>query len=315
MKKFFGSVLKAVGYFGIYLGTQLFVTYAYMFFVAILSLTEYTKGNYDMGNPVIFNRFMDEVMQKLLDATIPITILSGILMVVVVWLMCVTRKQKVTKALYLRKISGGTGIAVAMMGFGFNLLLGMVFNLLPEAWLSSYEEAANTVFTGELWVIAVMVGLAAPVVEEIVFRGLIYTRLKQGMPLVAAAVISAVWFGAMHGHPLWIAYASLLGLVMAWIFERTKSLFASMLFHFGYNLVAIIDMALPESTPDWLGIVMLGVGAVLSVIGVYWFLKFPKAEELPEIDAPVTIQTDVEAAKVTEENVVENTEESTESLK
>ncbi len=315
MKKFFISILKALGYFGIYLGTQFFVTYAFMFISMIPVIVKYASGNYDLTNPMIFNQYMDEVMQPLLDATIPITILSGLLTVVVVCLMFVVRKQKVAKALSLRKISGGTGMSVAMMGFGFNLLLGILFTLLPEAWLSSYEEAANTAFTGEFWIIAIMVGIAAPVVEELVFRGLIYTRLKQGMPVAVAAVITAVWFGAMHGHPLWVAYAAVLGLVMVWIFERTKSLFASMLFHFGYNLVAVIEMALPESTPDWAGLVMLGAGSVFSVIGVYWFLKIPKAEELPEIEAPVMMRTDVEAAPVTEENVVENTEETTDIFK
>ena len=308
MKKFFLSVCKALGYFGIYLGTQFFVTYAYMFVLLILMITKSASGNHDLGNPVITNQYMDEVMQQLLDATIPITILSGLLMIVVVCLMFVVRKQKVVKALCLRKISGGTGMSVAMMGFGFNLLLGILFTLLPEAWLSSYEEAADTAFSGELWMVAIMVGIAAPVVEELVFRGLIYTRLKQGMPVAAAAVITAVWFGMMHGHPLWIAYAAFLGLIMVWIFERTKSLFASMLFHFGYNLVAVIEMALPESMPDWLGLVMLGVGAAFSVIGVYWFLKHPKAEAEEE-----TVEQEMTVAK--EHVIDELPEKSTENLK
>jgi len=294
MKKFFISILKAVGYFGIYLGAQFVVSFVYSIFAIIPVVVKYTMGNYDLTNPVIFEQYMDEAMQPILDATIPITIISGLLTIAVVCLMFVIRKQKVATALCLRKISGGTAISVAMMGFGFNLLLGILFTLLPEAWLSSYEEAADTAFVGEFWVVAIMVGIAAPVVEELVFRGLIYTRLKQGMPLVAAAVFSAVWFGVMHGHPLWIAYAAVLGLIMVWIFERTKSLFASMLFHFGYNLVAVIEMALPESTPDWVGYVMISVGVAFSVIGVCWFLRIPKAEDVAEgADANIT-RTDAE---------------------
>lgn len=294
MKKFFISILKAVGYFGIYLGAQFVVSFVYSIFAIIPVVVKYTMGNYDLTNPVIFNQYMDEAMQPILDATIPITIISGLLTIVVVCLIFVCRKQKLTKALNLRKISGGTGLSVAMMGFGFNLLLGILFNFLPEAWLSSYEEAADTAFAGELWMVAIMVGIAAPVVEELVFRGLIYTRLKQGMPVMVAAVITAVWFGVMHGHPLWITYAAVLGLIMVWIFERTKSLFASILFHFGYNLVAVVEMALPESTPDWVGLIMIGVGVAFSAIGVYWFLRIPKAEDVAEgADANIT-RTDAE---------------------
>ena len=315
MKKFFISLLKALGYFGIYLGAQFLVTFVYTIFVTIPVVVKYSLGDYNLMDPVIFDQYMDEIMQPVLDATMPLTLVSGLLTIGVVCLIFVCRKKKLTEALCLRKISAGTGVSVAMMGFGFNLLLGMLFMLLPEAWIDSYSEAATTTFAGDFWVVAITVAIMAPLVEEIVFRGRIYTRLKQGMPLVAAVIITSLWFGAMHGHPLWVAYASLLGFIMIWIFERTKSLIASMLFHFGYNLVAVIEMALPENAPDWVGIAMLAAGVVFSAIGVYGFLKNPRVEEIPGMEAPATMPTAVEAVPVTEETVVENTEETTETFK
>lgn len=306
MKKFLISLLKALGYFGIYLATQFSVTFVYMFFVMIPIAVKYSLGDYNLMDPVIFNQYMDEMIQALLDETMPITILSGLLTIGVVWLIFVCRKKKLAKEVCLRKIPGATAVSVVLMGFGFNLLMGVLFLLLPEAWLSSYEETAGATFVGDFWLVAITVGIMAPLVEELVFRGLIYTRLKQGMPVTVAAVITAVWFGVMHGHPLWIAYAAVNGLVMIWIFERTGSLFASILFHFGYNSVAVIEMALPESIPDWVGIAMMVAGVVLSVVSVYSFLKIPKAEGDAECVDTNVVRTDTQPLEEAEEQSTEN---------
>lgn len=306
MKKFLISLLKALGYFGIYLATQFSVTFVYMFFVMIPIAVKYSLGDYNLMDPVIFNQYMDEMIQALLDETMPITILSGLLTIGVVWLIFVCRKKKLAKEVCLRKIPGATAVSVVLMGFGFNLLMGVLFLLLPEAWLSSYEETAGATFVGDFWLVAITVGIMAPLVEELVFRGLIYTRLKQGMPVTVAAVITAVWFGVMHGHPLWIAYAAVNGLVMIWIFERTGSLFASILFHFGYNSVAVIEMALPESIPDWVGIAMMVAGVVISVVSVYCFLKIPKAEGDAELVDTNVVRTDTQPLEEAEEQSTEN---------
>lgn len=308
MKKFFIGLLKALGYFGIYLGAQILVTFVYVIAITIPVAVKYSLGDYDLMDPMVMGLYLDEVLQGLMEAVMPITILSGLLTIGIVWLIFVCRKKKITKELSLRKISVGTMVSVVVMGFGFNLLTGVVFSVLPESWIASYEETANATFVGEFWIVALTTGIMAPLVEEFVFRGLIYTRLKKGMPMVAAAVITAVWFGVMHGHPLWIAYAAVLGLVMVWIFERTGSLFASMLFHFGYNSVAVIEMALPETTPDWAGIVMVAAGVILSAAGVYCFLKLPKTEVVGE-----TAVQEAEAVIVTENTADEETEESTEN--
>lgn len=279
MKRFFKSLLHALGYFGIYLGIQFWVSNIYSIVVAIPVIVKYALGRYDLSDPVVFGQYMDEIMQPLLDSVMLLTVISGVLTVGVICLIFVCRKKKLTKELCLRKLSGGTAVSLVLMGLGFNVLTTVLFSFLPEAWIASYEEAAASTFIGDFWLVAIGTAIMAPLVEELIFRGLIYTRLKKGMPVVAAMVLTSVWFGLMHGHPLWIAYATVLGLIMGWIFERTKSLFGSMLFHFGYNLFAVIGMTFPEEIPTAVGIVMTCIGVVAAAVGSYWFLRIPKAEE------------------------------------
>jgi len=62
MKKFFFGLLKALGYFGIYLAAQFLVIFVYMLFIIIPVVSKYVLGNYDLTNPVILNQYLNEVI-------------------------------------------------------------------------------------------------------------------------------------------------------------------------------------------------------------------------------------------------------------
>ena len=72
----------------------------------------------------------------------------------------------------------------------------------------------------------VAIGVIVPFAEEIVFRGAILRnllRLFDGKPW-AAILISAVIFGLVHGNSAQFLNASLLGILLGWMFYRTRSI-------------------------------------------------------------------------------------------
>lgn len=89
----------------------------YSIIVVVPVVVKYSLGNYNLTDPVIFEQYMNDVMQPILDATMLLTIISGVLTIGIIWLIFVCRKKKVTKELCLRKISGGTAASVILMGF------------------------------------------------------------------------------------------------------------------------------------------------------------------------------------------------------
>jgi membrane protease YdiL (CAAX protease family) len=78
----------------------------------------------------------------------------------------------------------------------------------------------------------------APVLEETIFRGLLYGALRTRLHVGPAALASAGIFAAAHGYGL-IGFASVLvsGCIWAWAYERTRSLLPGMIAH-GVNNVA-----------------------------------------------------------------------------
>ncbi len=77
--------------------------------------------------------------------------------------------------------------------------------------------------------------VAAPICEEIFFRGMIFRYLRARWPLWAAALVSAGIFGAAHlspaTSPLIVPVLAFIGLVLALVYERTGSLTNSILLH------------------------------------------------------------------------------------
>lgn len=88
----------------------------------------------------------------------------------------------------------------------------------------------------------VAIGVIVPFAEEIVFRGAILRnllRLFDGKPW-AAILISAVIFGLVHGNSAQFLNASLLGILLGWMFYRTGSIIPGFVLHWVNNTVVYV---------------------------------------------------------------------------
>lgn len=84
----------------------------------------------------------------------------------------------------------------------------------------------------------------APVAEEMLFRGVLYTTIKQeGYPRMAL-VVSSILFSAIHLNLLAFVPFVLLAIVLTLLYERTGCLLAPILAHAGFNAVNIVYYAL-----------------------------------------------------------------------
>lgn len=85
-----------------------------------------------------------------------------------------------------------------------------------------------------------LVAVLAPLVEETVFRGVLYQWLRKGLPVWGATIISAAIFAAAHAIPLIFPWLFITGIALALVFEYCQSLFASMLLHGLINGVNVL---------------------------------------------------------------------------
>jgi uncharacterized protein len=84
-------------------------------------------------------------------------------------------------------------------------------------------------------VVAVIV--AAPLGEELFFRGFLFGSLRTRLPFLPAAAISGLVFGLFHVQPLLVAVMVFVGIALAFLYERRRSMAACIAAHAIFNLI------------------------------------------------------------------------------
>lgn len=192
------------------------------------------------------------------------TLVSGVATIAVVLAFYLLRRIKLSEALWLRRVDLSTLWTGAALSPGLYLVVTLVLAALPDTWTESYNDAASGIETGSfLGVLSIV--LVAPVVEEIIFRGLIMTRLSRVMPGWLAVVLSAAVFGVCHGHPVWAGYAFVLGVLYGFVALQAGSILPSILGHLVFNSIGQVFAFLPESDE---GVEILATLGVLLVVGI-----------------------------------------------
>ncbi|MBC8127303.1 MAG: CPBP family intramembrane metalloprotease [Gloeobacteraceae cyanobacterium ES-bin-144] len=91
-----------------------------------------------------------------------------------------------------------------------------------------------------LGLMAVAAVVAAPLCEEIVFRGFFYPVMKKFAGVWPAAISSALVFGAAHGNLAALLPLFLFGVLLVLIYEKTGSIWAPISVHFCFNAATVI---------------------------------------------------------------------------
>jgi membrane protease YdiL (CAAX protease family) len=92
------------------------------------------------------------------------------------------------------------------------------------------------------WLIlnALMAVLLAPVCEEVYFRGFLFQGLRGRMRFLWAALLSGSFFAFVHVEPIRFFGLAVMGLILASVFERRRTLVSSMAAHATVNVVAVV---------------------------------------------------------------------------
>ena len=163
------------------------------------------------------------------------------------------------------------GIGLGTIGFGQFLT-----NLIMEAFAgtqalnSAMQLLANAfnpkgVLDGIIILLAVVIG--APLVEELLFRGVLFEEIKRLCSLRTTIFLTGLIFACYHFNIIQSPNTFFMGLVLAYVYYRTKSIKASIIVHATNNILAMVPFLDQGLTP--LGIF---INAVLLVVGIYSLL-------------------------------------------
>ena len=133
-----------------------------------------------------------------------------------------------------------TGILFVLGGcaaLAVNILLALIqFTTSSEV----YNEVAEKQFALPLWAGIILYGMVSPLAEEVVFRGIVYNRLRRQYTRGIAIVGSALIFGVYHGNIVQAFYGFVLGILIAVLYEKYASFLAPVLLHSAANIFVYV---------------------------------------------------------------------------
>ena len=265
MKNLWKSIGKAALYFLVYFLMQAAVSGVYSVMITTKLTVEMMGADASLDMELLTAKVMDIVMPQAMT----LTLISSILTLLILGFVFLIRKKNFMEETSIRSMPIAGIVPVALSAVGFNIVVSKMLQIIPfpENWIESYQQNSSMIGAGNMAVAWIATVIVAPILEEIVFRGLIYTRLKQGMAAVAAAVIASLLFALSHGTIVWGIYTFLLSMILIWTFERFQSLTANICFHFFFNLTGMVLSSIEEmpTAAEW---VMFAVAVVAFAGGM-----------------------------------------------
>ena len=101
------------------------------------------------------------------------------------------------------------------------------------------DTTSELIESSPIWLIILIVVIIGPIVEELIFRRLMIDKLSKYGDGVAI-VVSSVAFGLFHGNLYQFFYATLLGLVLGYIYAKSGNIKISILMHSVINLLGSV---------------------------------------------------------------------------
>jgi membrane protease YdiL (CAAX protease family) len=133
-------------------------------------------------------------------------------------------------------------------GFGWGLLawLGSTIVLVAVGWVleqvgrpAEPEVAERAIAMLEPWAVVISIVILAPIAEEVFFRGVVFNAWLREGGRRWAYIGSAALFAAIHLSLLSFLPIFLLGLALAWVYERKGNLLAPIAMHATVNGISV----------------------------------------------------------------------------
>jgi len=219
---------------------------------------------------------LQEELNSLINRySLHLTALTNVVLIPIYILLLRRDEKKRRNSLGIRYTTPGIkrlGL-VFLLGMSAAVSVNVIVSLSQIARFSpKYQQVSEVIYSGGLFMEIVSAVIAAPILEELFFRGMIYKRLRDMINVKAAVVISALFFGAFHGNLVQFVYAFIIGLMLAYVYEKFKTIWAPVIFHIGANLISVL---ITEFMPQSMNNAAVILGAMLiSMVLTFVLLKY-----------------------------------------
>ena len=141
-----------------------------------------------------------------------------------------------------QEFSASAWIAAALLGVFAAIGLNELFAAsgLTKLLSADYSTVTQALYHQDLLLEALVLVIAAPLAEELLFRGVLFRRMRTYCSWLPAALITSLIFAAFHGNILQGVYGFLLGMLLTWVYERLHTIWGAVLLHAAANAASLL---------------------------------------------------------------------------
>ena len=271
MKNLLKQIGKALGYFAVYLVTSNVVT---MVFSLILG---YVKGKEYKAAGMGYEEGLELLKADQAAMTGIILLISAVLTLLIYFIVEKVKKSSIFKEADIKPATGKQ-IGLSVVGaLGAMFFMNFMLTILPipQDLLGDLTSGVSKLTSYPFWQAILANALLIPIMEEVLFRGYIISRLEKAMPSIVAALISSVVFGICHGGLVWAIWAFLLGMFICVVRIKSRSIVPGIIIHIIMNTYAMVVSYFPvlENITYPVMYTLTAVGGILMAVYVVGILK------------------------------------------
>lgn len=147
-----------------------------------------------------------------------------------------------------------------------------IYGLFNPSYIPNLNFDTPLLSSSDLFYLTISSVLCAPIIEELVFRGVLFNRLKIRIGIIPAILLSSVLFGIGHDFG-GIISATLFGICMCILYLETDNILIPMSIHFLNNLIAVI-LEITEAESYVINTAFIIPLTIITVILSFLLLKY-----------------------------------------
>ena len=203
-------------------------------------------------------------------------LIGAILTLLIYFIIEKIKKTSLAKETDMKMVTGkqmGLTVVGALGGMFFlNFMLSIL--PIPADLLGDLSSGMSSLTSYPFWLALLVNAILIPILEEVVFRGYLFSRLGKAMPAVVAAVISSVVFGLCHGGLVWAIWAGITGLIICVARVKSGSIIPGIVFHIIMNTYGMVVSYFPvlEKLTNTGMYILTAVGGILLAVYIVGIL-------------------------------------------
>lgn len=133
------------------------------------------------------------------------------------------------------------------INYFYLIILGVILSLMYNVFAYYLNFALKTSLfdnNSNVAITLLSTGILGPIIEELMFRGIIYNELKSKYSNMKSILITTIFFAIIHINIIQILYALIIGFILIFVYEKYNNIKAPIILHMASNITTTLFLPL-----------------------------------------------------------------------